>query len=117
MSPPKSGGPKTSLEIADRIQQRIDQLRLGPAEIKRRGGPSGTSLRDFLRGQPIKRVDVERALAIALEWTPNSIQLIREGQEPVEAGQPKGDDSSSEIMALAERATAIIQELARRASQ
>lgn len=65
------------------IAERIEELGLTKAEVIRRSGVSGTSLDAYIAGQPIKRKDKLAGLCAALGWTPDSVELVRRGEQPV----------------------------------
>lgn len=71
------------------IAQRIATLSLSKAEVIRRSGVSDKTLTGYIDGQPIVRADKRRQLCEALGWTPDSIDALLAGGDPVLAG---GDD-------------------------
>lgn len=78
--------------LAGHIAARMRQLSLGPAELAERAGVSQAGLRHLRRGhrkdyQPRFTGPVCRALG----WTPDSIERILAGGEPVLDGEPAVD--------------------------
>lgn len=69
--------------VGQAIADRMDELRLTKAMLIRAAGVSDKTLNGYLVGQPIKRRDKLWALADALRWTPDSIDRILAGDEPV----------------------------------
>lgn len=106
---------RTPEEVGRIIQARIDEKELSLAEIERRGGPSGRTVRAYAKGAPVKDIDNRRTLSLALEWSPDSIRLIQQGEDPKE--QARVESPADDIQAMADRAVTIIQELARRAAR
>lgn len=73
-------------QVGDAVRARITELRLTNAEVQRRSGVSDKTLTGYLNGEPIRRADKARGLCEALGWTPDSIDRILDGDEPVVAG-------------------------------
>lgn len=76
------------------MQRVFAELRLTKAELIRQSGISAKTIDRYLAGEPIVRRDKERALCAAVNWTPDSIERILAGGEPVEASAEKAADSS-----------------------
>jgi hypothetical protein len=75
--------PKTDADIGKAIQDRMDALRLDPTIVHKRGGPSDKPLKGYTEGNPIGTRSAERRLCAALRWTPDSIERMRKGLEPI----------------------------------
>lgn len=74
------------------IEQRIADRLLSKSEVIQASGVSDKTLNGYIAGEPIKRIDKKRDLAKALGWTPDSIDRIYRGEDPIEvAGQPNVD--------------------------
>lgn len=71
--------------VGRRLRSRVNDLKLTKAEVIRRSGISDKTLTRYLDGEPIVRRDKERALCRALRWTDDSIELVRNGGEPIDA--------------------------------
>lgn len=69
--------------VGEAISARFDELRISKAEFIERSGISDKTLNRYLAGEPIRRVDKARELCDALGWTPDSLDLILEGRDPV----------------------------------
>lgn len=76
--------PERCPAVADAIRQRMRELGINQAELIRRSGVSDTTLRKALKGEPVKAVQKRYDLARALGWTPDSIDRLTAGEEPVE---------------------------------
>lgn len=85
-----------------RILQRMAELRLTPTDVIRASGLSDKHVRTLLNEHDVSapRESTRWALCDALQWTPNSIDLILEGGEPVEVSR----DESGEVSLLADLA-------------
>lgn len=95
--------PSPWAEVARRIDERIDELKLTNAEVLRRSGLSYKTLARYLEGKPIRRRDKERGLCEALGWTTDSIARILRGEEPEEALRPLTPEERQELFDLRRR--------------
>jgi transcriptional regulator with XRE-family HTH domain len=80
---------ETSKHLADRIEARRKELRLSPTQLGERTGLSLQALKNIRQGQV--RAYQERLtgpLTSALGWTPDSIERLLRGEEPVLAETP-----------------------------
>lgn len=75
-------------EVGRRIRNRINELQLTQAEAIRRSGVSDKTLTGYMDGKPIHRRDKRRGLCQALGWTPDSIDRILDGLDPLPADDP-----------------------------
>jgi transcriptional regulator with XRE-family HTH domain len=84
-----------------RIQQRMEELRLSPAQLARASGLSDKHVRRLLNGDDmtVPRDQTLWALCDALRWTPDSIDRILNGDEPIEAEDETGEFSQTELYA------------------
>lgn len=70
--------------IGAHVVKRREQMRLSQADLERASGLSDLTIRRIETGQPIEfRNQTWNKLCDALRWTPESIDLIVDGQEPV----------------------------------
>jgi transcriptional regulator with XRE-family HTH domain len=71
--------------VADHVQRRMNELGISQAELARRSNVSAPTVRAIMNGTP--RGDttppLKSKIATALEWSPDSIDLILAGEEPV----------------------------------
>lgn len=73
------------LRVAAAIRARMEgPPGIGMAELVRASKVSDTSIYKYLEGAPIVRKEKRRGLCVGLRWTPDSIDRILEGGEPVE---------------------------------
>lgn len=82
--------------VADAIVARRLELGLTQAQaLARAGGEVSSSTWSLLERAPADKTSYEkkklRAVAIALDWKPDSIELILAGQLPIEAVDPLDD--------------------------
>lgn len=79
----------------DRIQQRMAELRLSPADLARASGLSEKHVRRLINGDGTEpRHQTMWAMCDALQWTPDSIDRILDGEDPLDA------DHSGELSRL-----------------
>ncbi len=76
--------PEDWQRVARRITGRMTVLGYDNARVKREGGPSNEMLSGYKRGRPISKRTTRTNLCTALQWTPDSIDLILQGGDPVE---------------------------------
>lgn len=70
--------------VGHALRRRVfDELRLTKAELSQSSGISYKTLTRYLDGEPIVRRDKERALCEAVRWTPDSVERILAGGEPI----------------------------------
>jgi transcriptional regulator with XRE-family HTH domain len=71
--------------VADHIQRRMTDLGLTQAEVARRSNVSAPTVRAIVNGKPRGGTTAasKSRLATALEWSPDSIDRILAGDEPV----------------------------------
>jgi hypothetical protein len=82
--------------VGNAVTARMEYLSIGPSDIEALGGPTGKPLSGYLDGTPIKRRDVKRRLCKALGWSPNSIDRILAGDEPMVLTDNPGTASAVE---------------------
>jgi transcriptional regulator with XRE-family HTH domain len=83
--------------VRDRIHARMAELRLSVVDLARASGLSEKHVRTLLNDGPeqaLPRDQTRWALCDALRWTPDSIDRILDGEEPLES------DESGEISRL-----------------
>jgi hypothetical protein len=71
-------------EVGLAIEARIEQLGT-IAEFTRASGVSFKTLKRYMAGEPIVRIDKRRDLTAALGWTSDSIDRILAGESPIVA--------------------------------
>lgn len=81
---PVAGEVEHDRRVGRAIEQRIADLMLTMAEVTERSGVSYKTLVRYIDGHRIERADKERQLALALNWTMDSLTRIRRGEEPIE---------------------------------
>lgn len=88
--------------VGQAIADRIDQLGLTKAAVQKRANVSDKTLSGYIAGAPVRRVDKKRALALALQWSPDAIDRIYDGAEPEELAIERLPDDSlqSELQLL-----------------
>lgn len=64
------------------LTERVAELKLSMAELQRASGISFKTLQGYMEGKPIRRVDKQRALALALGVYPDAFDRIRSGLQP-----------------------------------
>jgi transcriptional regulator with XRE-family HTH domain len=71
--------------VADHVQRRMNELGISQAELARRSNVSAPTVRAIMNGTP--RGDttppLKSKIATALGWSPDSIDLILAGEEPI----------------------------------
>jgi transcriptional regulator with XRE-family HTH domain len=76
--------------VGRRLRSRINDLKLTKAEVSRLSGISPKTLTGYMDGEPIVRRDKERSLCRAVDWSDDSIERLRRGEEPIAvARQPE----------------------------
>lgn len=98
--------PEDWQRVGRAIRARMTDLRYGPTDVKRRGGPSDKTLAGYIEGAPIVRLDAERGLCDALRWQRDSVQRILAGGDPVELPPPDPD-----VDARLSRVESLLEEL------
>ncbi len=84
-----------------RIQQRMAELRLSNVDLARASGLSEKHVRTLVNDGSdvsVPRDQTRWALCDALQWTPDSLDRILDGDEPVEAGDESGDVSRLDLL-------------------
>lgn len=84
----------------EKIQQRMAELRLGVVDLARASGLSEKHVRNLLSNGPeaaAPRAQTRWALCDALQWTPDSIDRILDGFEPIVADD-SGDFSRLDVL-------------------
>lgn len=79
-------------------RRAFDDLRLTKAELIRRSGISAKTVSRYLAGEPIVRRDKERALCAAVGWSPDSVERILAGGDPVEAVETEPSKSLQQVV-------------------
>lgn len=78
-------------DLADSIARRLAELGWNQAELVRQSGVSAYTVRKMMAGEEVGyRVDVKRKIAVALGWTPDSLDRTLRGDEPMVAKLPAG---------------------------
>lgn len=78
----------------NRIHQRMAELRLGPVELARASGLSEKHIRTLLNdNDAVPREQTRWALCDALQWTPDSLDRILDGFEPIQVADNSGEIS------------------------
>lgn len=75
-------------DVGASITARIDQLLLTKAEVIRLSGVSDKTLKGYMEGQPVRRVDKKRELSRALGWTDDGIDRLLDGEAPDDVVRP-----------------------------
>jgi len=90
--------------VAAAVKERMAELNVDQAEVVRRSGLSDPFVRGIMRGNPrgTPRPKNLRQFAEALAWSPDSIDRLLAGDDPVELDTPTpaGDDVSDLVGAL-----------------
>lgn len=84
----------------DRIHERMAELRLGVVDLARASGLSEKHVRTLLNNGPdvaVPRDQTRWALCDALRWTPDSIDRILDGFEPLDVDE-SGDVSRLDVL-------------------
>jgi hypothetical protein len=103
-----------SLELADAIEHRMDELGLTPTKLQKQTGLSASVLRFLRKGDRRDyHVDTTRSVCDALGWSRDSIQRLLDGEPPEVVASPSyenhngdGDDLMVELMAKVDRRAA-----------
>jgi hypothetical protein len=79
------------------VTERMRELALTKSELIRASGVSQSTLDSYMAGEARKshRLDKLRDLSLALGWTPDSLERVLAGEDPVDAHQPVDIDPSS----------------------
>ena len=87
--------PETSRHLAERIEARRQQLGLNPTQLAAATGLSPQGLKNIRKGA-IRKYQERLTLPLTrvLGWTPDSIDRLLAGEEPVELVRPSGDVES-----------------------
>lgn len=93
--------------VGEALTDRFEELLMSKAELIEKSGVSDKTLKAYLAGEPIRRMDKRRDLALALGWTADSINRVLEGGTPVLANggedlHPGGDRVDVLASAVAE---------------
>jgi transcriptional regulator with XRE-family HTH domain len=105
---------KAAPALASAIRKRMaDEPGFTQAELVRRSGVSHPTVRALMRGEPGNRGRTEvRQVSAALGWTPDSIERLLAGNEPLAA--TRQDDRLDQIDRKLDRITAVLEGVADR---
>lgn len=95
--------------VADSVRSRMASLVIDQAELVRRSGLSDPFVRAIMRGEPRgnpRPANLAR-LAVALGWTPDSIDRLLDGDDPTEVEISQRDDVEYRLERL-ERAVLVL---------
>lgn len=107
--------PEAGARLAAAIKARLDaEPGFTQAELVRRSGVSHPTVRNLMRGEPGRRGRTAVALvAVALGWTPDSIDRILDGLEPVGEVGAVNPLQSEGLAELREEVASLRSDLAR----
>ena len=111
-----------SVHLRDRVEARITHLGISPGELAEATGLSAPALANLRRGLVRDySVRLKREVCRVLDWTPDSIDRLLRGQEPVvrsvdatPSGGMASPAVSDEVLALFDAVTADLAALTER---
>jgi lambda repressor-like predicted transcriptional regulator len=99
--PPMAANDEGRDRARRRINEELAKIPMSPTDLSRKAGVDPDTVADFLSGRRWPQVGNRHKIAVALNWTPESIELIVGGGEPVVAGAETvgADDQDAGVLA------------------